>query len=117
MICCIISLWFSGCGENKEGNEEDKAIAIECAEEKALKYYESHLDGKCFGSGEFAGCEISNSSARYSDGKYIVTVNLKIKGVSNDKFKAEVSVDDKIEYTIEVNDGTASVIDTNYFID
>ena len=112
LLISILILCLAACG----GNEEDKALATRCAEQAAEEYYYDNIHGRSVGSGKYTGCEVSISDVKFTGGKYVVTVELKIEAIEG-TYGIPVRVTQNIKYTIKISDGSAVVINTEYLYD
>ena len=115
IICMLLALvsvmlCLSACGS---GNPQDEALAKECAIQKAEDYYDEYFDGKSVSGGKYVGCTTEVSEVKYSGGKYIVTVALKIEGIEP-TYGMSVYVTHNIKYTIKVSNGNAIVEKTEH---
>lgn len=110
LLISTIILCFAGCAS---ANEQDEALAVECAKEEAEEYYYENFHGKSVASGEYTGCEVSVSGTEFKRGKYIVNVELKIKAIEG-TYGFPLHVTQNIEYTIKVKNGSAEIVDTEY---
>ena len=117
LLICTLTLCFASCGNSY--SEENQNLAVKCAEQKAKQYYFEYLDGKSVGAGKYTDHSTSIKNKEFVDGKYIITVELNYgaKGANANYpgFTVWASMD--IEYTVEVTNGSAKIVNTEYITD
>lgn len=97
-------------------SEKDQALAEQCALDAVADYYNDDFKGKSVGSGKYTEYKSEVLSKNFIDGQYVIVVKFSYgaKGVNKDYPSWTTWGHMDLEYTIEVKNDKAKIINKEY---